>query len=137
MIEDEKLPIVRWDNAVFRVDTISAADTPKAAWIVFDQKGKFEAGFENAKNLIEHFKKQDESKKAKGIFIYSKSFAIPNTPEEHKWMTPYLLQLYNNQEWRSSESQLIEELNMACREQNIPLYVNLSLNLQGRWKKLE
>jgi hypothetical protein len=51
-------------------------------------------------------------------------------------MTDYLLKLYENLEWRKSEAKLIEDLRRACKKRDIALYVNLSSNLNGKWRVL-
>ncbi len=51
-------------------------------------------------------------------------------------MTQYLWELYNDPEWRKSEAALIDDLRAECEKQKLSLYVNLSGNLQGKWKKL-
>lgn len=125
-----------WNREVYEVHTISSANGPIASWIMFTINGDYEASFETAKDLMEHYHKQPEERKEAGIFIYSHTYAVPDTPEERRYMTQYLWELYKNPEWRKSETALIENLRVECEKQKLPLYVNLSGNLQGKWKKL-
>lgn len=132
---------VKWDESVFTVETVSLADSPTAIWVI-TQDGNLNSDVDLtvdgaiSESVIKVFSRQPQQKKSRGIFIYSKTYAIPDTPEERQWMTEYLWQLYHNPEWRKSEAALIAELQAECEKQKIPLYVNLSANLQGKWKKL-
>jgi hypothetical protein len=125
-----------WSREVYEVHTASLAKGPIAIWTIFTKRGTYEADFETAKDLVEHYHKQPKERRGQGIFIYSHTYAVPGTPEERRWMTQYLWELYNNPEWRKSEAALIENLRLECEKQKLPLYVNLSGNLQGKWKKL-
>lgn len=132
---------VTWDEYAFTVETVSLAESPTAIWsITKDGTSKSSVDISVPKNkaegVLKVFSRQPQQKKSRGIFIYSKTYAIPDTPEERQWMTEYLWQLYHNPEWRKSEAALIAELQAECEKQKIPLYVNLSANLQGKWKKL-
>lgn len=126
-----------WEEGVYRVDTIKLADETKAIWIVIDSKdSKLNFTTDNAQELLNHYFNQPEGKRKKGIFIHSKSFAIPDTQEERRWMTGYLQRLYDDPAWRKSESDLVEKLIKVCDSKQVPLYVNMSSNLQGSWKVL-
>lgn len=126
-----------WDESVYMASPIKLADETKAIWIVTDLKdSKLNFTADNAQELLTHYLGQPESKQKKGIFIYSKSFAIPDTPEERRWMSMYLQQLYDDPVWRKSESDLVDKLMKACVSEQVPLYVNMSINLQGNWKVL-
>jgi len=125
-----------WSREVYQVDIGSLAAGPIASWRIFTKERTYEASPETAKDLVEHYHKQPKERKEAGIFIYSHTYAVPDIPEEVRWMTLYLYELYNNPEWRRSEASLIEDLRVECEKQKVPLYVNLSGNLQGKWKKL-
>src|SRR5262249_26463476 len=114
-----------WDESVYTADTISLAEKTEAIWIVMnliDSKLNFATG--DPQKLLNHYFSQPESKRSKGIFIYSKSFAVPDIPEERMWMTEYLQRLYDDPIWRKSESDLVENLIKACISKQVPLYVN-------------
>jgi hypothetical protein len=126
-----------WHKGVYKVNTISLANQVRAIWVVFDpDTGRYAHDAQDAEGLLEHFLKQPMNRQRDGIFIHSKTYAIPDTPEERRWMTDYLLKLYRDPKWRKSESDLIENLRRACEKRAIPLYINLSSNLQGKWKVL-
>ena len=126
-----------WNRDVYQIETGTLAHEVKANWFFISRDPKIE-NFWTSKTpeLLEHFKKQPESKIKLGIFIQSNSYAIPATPEEMQWMTESMWELYNNPAWRKSESDLIDELRTACQKEKITLYVNMSRNLQGKWKML-
>jgi len=131
----------KWDEDAFTVETISLADNPTAIWIITKEGTPgspvdLTSPYDKAEGVLEVFGRQPPRRKDRGIFIYSKTYAIPNTPEEKQWMTEHLWQLYNNPEWRKSEAALIEDLRVECEKRKIPLHVNLSANLQGKWKQL-
>jgi len=130
----------KWDDDAFTLGTISLASKRKAIW-VFKEDGRSMSkagttGGDSATSVLKMFEKQSEQRKARGIFIYSWSYAIPDIPEEHQAMSEHLYELYRNPEWRKSEDALIEDLQEECNKRKIPLYVNLSSNLYGKWKKL-
>lgn len=131
---------ITWNEQSFTVGT-GATTEKKAVWML-RQEGDLDLPVvlglpdDKGESVIEVFNKAPESKKAHGIFIYSKSFAIPDTPEERQFMGPYLSELYNDKQWRNAESGLINDLSLLCNSRGIPLYVNLSANLQGEWKQL-
>lgn len=131
---------IYWDNRKFTVATL-ATDKKKAVWDI-GKEGNLDSPLvedlplEKADSVIEIFRRSSKEKQASGIFIYSKSFAIPNTPEERQFMGKHLWERYNDKEWRKSEANLINELRLLCDKKGIDLYVNLSANLQGDWIKL-
>jgi len=131
---------IYWDKKKFTVATIPT-DKKKAIWDL-SKEGNLDSPvvedlpLDKADSVIEVFRRSSREKQASGIFIYSKSFAIPNTPEERQFMGKHLWERYNDAEWRKSESNLINELKLLCDSQGIDLYVNLSANLQGEWIKL-
>jgi len=129
-----------WDDDAFTVTTISLASEPKAVW-VFKEDGRNMSkvntvGGDNAAIVLKIFDRQSEQRKTRGIFVYSWSYAIPDIPEEHQAMSEHYYALYRNPEWRKSEDALIEDLQEECDKRKIPLYVNLSSNLYGKWKRL-
>jgi hypothetical protein len=132
---------VKWDEEVFTVETISLADNRTAIWMI-TQDGNLNSDIDvtvdgaKSESVIKVYFRQSQKRRERGLFIYSKTYAIPNTPEEKQWMTDHLLKLYNDPEWRQSEAALIAELQTECEKRKIPLHVNLSANLQGKWKKL-
>jgi hypothetical protein len=126
-----------WNEDVYQIRTISLADQVKPIWIILDPKtNRYPNHAVEAEGVLADYLKQPKDRQQAGIFIYSKTYAIPDTPEELRWMTDYLLKLYNNPTWRRLESELVEDLRRACEKRKIPLYVNLSFNLQGKWKVL-
>lgn len=128
-----------WAKEKFTVATMPTAER-KAMWEL-RQEGNFDLPIVNlpldkAESVLAEFSKLPKGKQAFGIFIYSKSFAIPNNSEERQYMGEHLWKRYNDKAWRESESQLINDLRLLCNDKNITLYVNLSVNLQGHWKAL-
>ena len=131
---------IKWDKGVFTVNIVCLVGI-KAIWsIPRDDKPGEPVGLSDpsldADGVIETFDKQLQQRKDRGIFIYSRTYAIPDTPEERQESTEYLYKLYQNPEWRKSEGDLIEGLRVKCKQKGIPLFVNLSANLHGKWKKL-
>lgn len=131
---------IEWDGKKFTVATMSTIEK-KAIWEI-RQNGSFDLPvitiipLDKAESVLKVFYEQSSQKKSEGIFIYSKSFAIPDTPTERRLMTEYLWGRYHDQIWKESESKLIDDLRLLCQSKGIPLYVNLSANLQGEWKRL-
>ena len=122
-------------DEVYCIDTISLAAGPKAKWIIF-KAGKYDAGPDNAAGVLSHYSKQPDEKRQHGIFIHSKTHSIPLTDEEKRWMTPYLLKLHNDPKWRESENALVAELVQECEKKGIRVWVNISSNVNGKWKML-
>jgi hypothetical protein len=132
---------VKWAPDVFTVRTVSLAVSPIAIWVITEDgrlmsKVDTSVSGKNAISVLQVFDRQAEQRNTRGIFIYSWSYAIPDIPEEHQVMSEYLYERYHNSEWRKSENALIEELREECNKRMIPLYVNLSSKLSGKWKKL-
>ncbi len=131
---------IKWDEKKFTV-SILATTEKKAVWEIrqggnFDSLVVTDVPLDKAESVVEVFSKQPPVQKAHGIFIYSKSFAIPDTPQERQFMTDYLWERYHDQAWRESEAKLINDLRLLCKSKEIALYVNLSANLQSEWKRL-
>lgn len=131
---------IKWSKDKFTLG-ILATDDGRAIWEIrqggdFDEPIISDLPLDATKSVLTEFNKQPMKKKALGIFVYSKSFAIPDTPEERQYMTEYLWDRYNNKEWRKSEADLINNLVHLCISNKIALYVNLSANLEGDWKML-
>lgn len=122
-------------SEVYSIDTIPIASNQKAKWIIFKNR-KYDAGPNDAAGVLKHYAKQTEEKKKHGIFVHSKTHSIPFTEEEKRWMTPHLLERYQNKEWRESENALINELVEECNKLGIQVWVNLSSNVNGNWKLL-
>lgn len=126
-----------WNEDVYQIRTYTVAQEVKANWFFISHDPKIENFWaSNTTGILEHFKKQPETKRKIGIFILSNSYLVPATPEEMHWMTEQMWKLYNDPVWRKSESDLIDELRTACQKEKITLYVNMSRNLQGKWKVL-
>ncbi len=130
-----------WDETAFTVDVGSLADNKTAIWnITKDGTASTEIDisvpYDRSAGVITVFERQPEQKRKRGIFIQSWTYAIPDTSDERQWMTEHIYRLYKDKEWRQSESALIEELRTECEKKNIPLLVNLSGDLRGKWKKL-
>jgi hypothetical protein len=126
-----------WNEDVYQIHTGTLAQEVKASWDFISHDPKIENFWtSNTAELLEHFKKQPEATRSLGIFILSNSYLVPATPEEIHWMTETMWKLYNDPVWRKSESDLIDELRTACQKEKITLYVNMSRNLQGKWKVL-
>jgi hypothetical protein len=123
------------NDEVYCIDTISLASGPKAKWIIF-KDGKYDAGPDDATGVLSHFSKQPDEKKQHGIFIYSKTHSIPLTDEEKRWMSPYLLKLHSDPKWRESENALVTELVQECQNKGIQVWVNISSEVNGKWKLL-
>ena len=129
-----------WDKSNFTIVTMATA-SKEARWLIRNG-GNLDASVDEsiandkAFGVLEAFNKLPSATKSRGIYIYSKTYAIPDTTEEQQLMTEHIGSLYKNAHWRKSESDLIEELKRACDENAIPLYVNLSANLFGEWKKI-
>jgi hypothetical protein len=131
---------VKWDDDALTLATLSLASKPKAIW-AFKGDGRLHSkgdtsGGDTAAVVLKMFDRQSEQRRTRGIFIYSWSYAIPDTPEERQAMSEQIYEQYHDPEWRKSENALIEELQEECDKRKIPLYVNLSSDLYGKWKKL-
>jgi len=122
------------EDAVYTIDTISKSPGPKAIWIIF-KNGKYDADYGNAADVLKHFEKQPKEKTKNGIFINSKSYAIPET-EVKDMLTPYLRELYHDRQWRDSENALIDELVKECEKRNIQVWVNITIFDNGKSKLL-
>jgi len=120
-------------NEVYSINTICLATGPKAKWIIL-KDGKFDASPENAAGVLAHFDKQE--KKRHGIFVCSETHSIPLNDEEKRRMSPFVLKLHQDPEWRASENALIDELVAECEKRGVPLWVNLSSDGNGMWKLL-
>lgn len=128
-----------WTKERFTVSTMPTVER-KAIWEL-RRGGDFDLPIVNlpldkAESVLEEFSKLPKEKRAFGIFIYSKSFAIPNNAEERQYMGEHLWDRYNDKTWRESEARLISDLRLLCHDKKIALFVNLSANLQGNWKEL-
>ena len=132
---------VVWEEGEFTIGTTPLADGKTAIWSV-TKDGTFKTDIDTtvtpykATGVLKVFDRQSEQRKKRGIFIYSSSYAVSNLPEEKQWMSLYLKKLYDSPEWRRSEASLIEDLRRECEKHGILLYVNTSMNMQGKWKKL-
>ena len=136
-----QMDVVKWDENVFTVKTLSLADNPIAIWIVTEDgtDSTSVVTISSPKQpalVLATFEKQPVEKKKRGIFIYSGTYATQLTQEDMRWMSTSDRRLFNNSKWRKSQATLIKKLQIECKAKNIPLYVNLTLNLQGGWKKI-
>jgi hypothetical protein len=132
---------VVWDENAFTVRTVSLAAKPVAIWIVSEDGTDFtpvvtSLSPKESAIVINTFEKQPAERRKRGIFIYSGTYAIQPTEDNMKWMSTSDRRLFNNPEWRKSQAALIEKLRVECQSKNIPLYVNLTLGLPGKWKKI-
>lgn len=129
-----------WNERVYKVVVACLADNKTAIWNITKDgtaSTKIDASvpYDKPDGVLTVFNRQSEERKRLGIFIKSWTYAIPDTAEEKQWMTEHLINLYYDKEWRKSEAKLIEDLRTECEKKKIPLYVNLSGDLQGKWKK--
>lgn len=126
-----------WDYDVYQISPDTSATEVRALWFFTSNDPKIENFWTySTAEILEHFRKQAAAKRKLGIFIQSNSYLVPATPEEIQWMTETIWKRYNDPVWRKSESVLIDELRTACQKEKIALYVNMSRNLQGKWKVL-
>ena len=105
------------------------------SWGTRNSEGKHE-GAADAEELLQHFSKQTDEKKRRGIFIYSFTYRVPDTEEEKSVRPTRDWKLYYNEKWRKAEAELIADLVAACKREKIIVYVNLTSNLRGEWEQL-
>lgn len=121
----------------------------EAYWVIIDCDANYEnpswgttnfdgkpGGATDAEELLQHFSKQTDEKKRRGIFIYSFTYRVPDTEEEKSVRPTRDWKLYYNEKWRKAEAELIQDLVAACKKEKIPVYVNLSSNMVGEWEQL-
>ena len=121
-----------WTEDVYQIRTIPLATDYSASWLYIDPLTGTGAGSpEKTDEVVAHFYKQADNRRAKGIFIYSHYYAAPSTG-----LSSSFLMLYNNKKWREAEKVLVEQLQAACEAQRIPLYVNTDRVMTKPWRIL-
>lgn len=137
----KSLELIKWDEDTFTVRPIPLSNEITAIWYVtkdgtVSSSPDTSSPHDRPEAVLNVFDKQANNKKKHGIFVYSGTYAIKPTKEDIEMMSTLESKLFKNPKWRASEARLIEKLRIECKKRNIPLYVNLTLNMNGSWKKL-
>lgn len=124
-----------YDETAYLLDILCDADYETPSWGTRNADGK-PGQATSAEEVVNHFSKQSDEKKRRGIFIYSFTYRVPDTEEERQWRSTRDWKLYYNEVWRKAEAKLIDDLVTVCKKEKIKVYVNLTSNMVGEWEQL-
>lgn len=124
-----------YDEEAYLLDILCGANYDTPSWGTINSEGKMGQATD-AEEVLQHFSKQSDEKKRRGIFIYSFTYRVPDTEEERRWRSTRDWKLYYNEAWRKAEAELIADLVTACKKEKIKVYVNLTSNMVGEWEQL-
>lgn len=124
-----------YDDEAYLLDVNCDANYENPRWGTRNSDGKL-GGAADTEEVLQHFSKQSDEKKRRGIFIYSFTYRVPDTEEERRWRSTRDWKLYYDEAWRKAEAKLIDDLVIACKKEKIKVYVNLTSNMVGEWEQL-
>ncbi len=111
------------------VMTVATPNFDQASWFLPKPEGTYDAGADNAAEVLAHFHRQDKARTKEGILVNSYTHSIPDTPKEKKMMSLHLLKIYSLKAWRDAENRLVDELVAACNQEGIPVWINTTMEM--------
>lgn len=127
---DAPVKRVRFDLELYSAHASLAVDN-SASWIVFNTRGTYDAGPNNAAELLVHYKGVPDKRKKNGLLVCSHTHSVPLTEKEKKFMTPHVIGRFANKEWRDNENKLVEELVALANKEGVPVWINITSDFRG------
>lgn len=121
---------IRFDLELYCAHATLHVDN-SASWVVFNTLGKYDAGPNNAAELLTHYRGAPEKRRKNGLLVFSDTHSVPFTEKEKKLMTPHLIGRFANKEWRENENKMVEELVALANKEGVPVWINVTGDTRG------